>query len=381
MMAPLRRRLAGVVIVQLLASPPPTAVADNVLVGEDPYKVAQRLAAAAAMREGDLVLVSGSARDAPLLDRVAAHVRSAGARPVLTLDGGQAQRPLLAPRQLLRPPDSGARRANAVSAQIIVEFGERPAAVVDASTRTFYSRSVRQVYLENDLYPTKNSAEVHGVLEADLAKKLWEAVALDRSPLPFSASALRSTLVQGKELRVRHANGTDLTLRVEGRPVFASDGAVSLQDAGSGRVARSVWLPAGEVYLTPLSGSAEGTVVVERQVFQGRDILGLELHYKAGRLASMSARSGLEPLKALYDSAGPGRDVLGVIDIGINPTVRGSGFIHSAPAGMVTLYLGNNQWAGGSNATSFGLGSLLLGTTVTLDGRPIVEDGALTGAR
>ena len=384
-MGPPQRTLPSVgVIVALLCTG--GALADNIPVGDDPYKVAQRLAAAAAMRQGDLVLLSGSARDAELLEQLAAHVRGVGAHPILALDTERTSRPRLTSA-------SATKLEGAVMAEVIVEFGEKPAALVDAPARpsgapagaassierTFYSRSLRQVHLENNLYPTKSNAEIHGILPSDLAKTFWDAVALDPAGVPFSARALRSALVAGKELRVRHTNGTDLKLRVEGRPVYASDGAICRSDAREGGGARSVWLPAGEVYFVPVPGSAEGTVVVDRQVFQGKDIEGLALAYKAGKLTSMTAASGLEPLKALYDSAGAGKDLLGVIDIGITPDVRGSRSLDVSPAGMVTLYLGNNLWAGGSNTSSFGLGSRLLGTTVTLDGNVIVENGALKG--
>jgi len=385
-MMPPQRTLPSVgVIAALLCTG--GARADTIPAGDDPYKVAQRLAGAAAMRQGDLVLLSGSARDAQLLEQLAAQVRGLGAHPVLKLDTERTSgRPRATSASATKPEGT-------VMAEIIVEFGEKPAALVDVPARrpgvpasasssierTFYSRSLRQVHLENDLYPTKSNAEIHGILQSDLAKTFWEAVALDPAGFPFSARALRSALVAGKELRVRHTNGTDLKLRVDGRPVYASDGAISRSDVTDGGGARSVWLPAGEVYLVPVPGSAEGTVVVDRQVFQGKDIESLALAYKAGKLTSMTAASGLEPLKAVYNAAGPGKDLLGVIDIGINPNVRGSRSLDVSPAGMVTLYLGNNLWAGGSNSASFGLGSRLLGSTVTLDGNAIVENGALKG--
>jgi leucyl aminopeptidase (aminopeptidase T) len=385
-MMPPQRTLpsAGVIAALLCAG---GALADDVPVGDDPHRVAQRLAAAAAMRQGDLVLLSGSARDAQLLEQLAAQVRGVGAHPVLALD---TERTSGRPRST---SVSATKPEGTVMAAIIVEFGEKPAALVDvparrliapgsassSNERTFYSRSLRQVHLENDLYPTKSNAEIHGILQSDLAKTFWEAVALDPAGVPFSAHALRSALVAGKELRISHTNGTDLKLRVDGRPVYASDGAIARSDLTDRGGGRSVWLPAGEVYLVPVPGSAEGTVVVDRQVFQGKDIEGLALAYKAGKLTSMTAASGLEPLKAIYNSAGPGKDLLGVIDIGINPDLRASRSLDVSPAGMVTLYLGNNVWAGGSNSSSFGLGSRLLGSTVTLDGNVIVENGALKG--
>jgi len=47
------------------------------------------------------------------------------------------------------------------------------------------------------------------------------------------------------------------------------------------------------------------------------------------------------------------------------------------PAGMVTLNLGNNLWAGGDNAVPFGLASFLPGSTLKVDDKVIVENGVL----
>jgi hypothetical protein len=46
-------------------------------------------------------------------------------------------------------------------------------------------------------------------------------------------------------------------------------------------------------------------------------------------------------------------------------------------AGMVTIGIGGNRWAGGANAEPFSLAYQLPGATVTLDGKVIVENGQL----
>jgi leucyl aminopeptidase (aminopeptidase T) len=130
-----------------------------------------------------------------------------------------------------------------------------------------------------------------------------------------------------------------MKVQIEGRPVFVSDGVISADDVQTGGAACSVWLPAGEVYLTPVPGTAEGKVVGDRQFFQGEEIQDLTLTFKAGKLTSMTAKSGLERLKALYDAAGPGKDEFAGIDIGINPNVHlvpGSRMVAMMPATSCT---------------------------------------------
>ena len=169
-------------------------------------------------------------------------------------------------------------------------------------------------------------------------------------------------------------------MRIEKRPVFVSDGVLSADDLKKGFAASQVYLPAGEAYLSPVPGTAEGTVVVDRQFYQGKEITGLTLNFKAGKLTSMTAKSGLEPLKKMYDAAGTGKDEFAFIDLGLNPNVSlkpGSKLVAWMPAGMVTIGVGNNVWAGGENKTPYSLASFLPGSTLKVDGKVLVENGVL----
>jgi hypothetical protein len=42
--------------------------------------------------------------------------------------------------------------------------------------------------------------------------------------------------------------------------------------------------------------------------------------------------------------------------------------------------VGNNTWAGGTNQVSFGLAAYSPGSTLTVDGKPLVQDGRLLPA-
>jgi hypothetical protein len=130
-------------------------------------------------------------------------------------------------------------------------------------------------------------------------------------------------------------------------------------------------------------GTGDGTVVVDQFFFQGKTIDGLRLGFKGGKLTSMTAKNGLEPLQAAYDAAGPGKDVLGVIDIGINPGIKspdGSPVHVWGKAGTVTVSVGGNTWAGGNNQVSFGLPAYSPGSTLTVDGKALVQDGKLVAS-
>jgi hypothetical protein len=170
---------------------------------------------------------------------------------------------------------------------------------------------------------------------------------------------------------------------IGGRPITVSDGIISAEDRKKGGAAISVWLPAGEVFLTPVPGTANGVMITDEDYVQGQKIEALRLEFKDGKLTSMTAKVGLEPLKAMYDAAGTGRDLPGVIDIGINSGIKvpeGRGLRVWSQAGTVTLVVGNNTWAGGDNAVQFGAIGHSPGSSVTVDGKALVQDGKLLPA-
>jgi hypothetical protein len=47
------------------------------------------------------------------------------------------------------------------------------------------------------------------------------------------------------------------------------------------------------------------------------------------------------------------------------------------PAGMVTIGIGNNVWAGGENKNPYSLASFLPGSTLKVDGNVLVDNGML----
>jgi aminopeptidase len=236
------------------------------------------------------------------------------------------------------------------------------------------------VFLGNDLYPTAARATQFGVSQDQLADAFWSGVNVDYPTLRKTGAAVRGLLARGRQLHITNPNGTDLTVSIRSRPVKVTNGAISEADVRKGGAATIVWLPAGEAIVTPVAGSARGVVVVDHYFFQGKPIEGLRLEFKAGRLTAMTAQSGLEPLKALYDAGGKGRDVFGAIDLGFNPNVHlvpGSKMVAWMPAGMVTVVVGNNTWAGGSNNVNFGMAPFLPGSTLNIDGKVLVDGGVL----
>lgn len=350
----------------------------------------------AGVKQGDLVLIFGSDEDLPLLEEIAVEVRKQGASPLVSVGSNRLSR-----RMYDEVPAKFDSQAPAVMMQlagiadviILTESGEgrtlqgvdpkRVAAQAKAAApvaELMRKRGVRTVALGNGLYPSAERAEQFGISREELADMMYGGIGADYQALQSSGDQVRKVLAAGKEVRITNPNGTDFKVGIAGRPITVNDGNISAEDRKKGGAATSVWLPAGEVYLTPVPGTGDGTVVADQFFFQGKPIEGLRLVFKGGKMTSMTAKDGLEPLQAAYDAAGPGKDVLGVIDIGINPGIKSPerSPVHVwGKAGSVTVMVGNNTWAGGNNQVSFGLPAYSPGSTLTVDGKPLVQDGKL----
>ena len=365
--------------------------------GRDHRSVAEKVVTqSAGVKQGDLVLIFGSDEDLPLLEDIAVEVRKQGASPLVSVGSNRLPRRMYddVPAKFdNQTPAMIMQLAGIVDVIISTEAGEgRTLQGVDpkriaAQGKAFapvgdlmQKRGVRTVALGNGLYPSAERAEQFGISREELADMMYGGVGADYQALQSSGQQVRQLLAAGKEVRITNPNGTDLRVGILGRPITVNDGVISAEDRKKGGAATSVWLPAGEVYLTPVPGTAEGTVVADRFFFLGKPIDGLRLVFKAGKLTSMTAKDGLGPLQAAYDEAGPGKDLLGAIDIGINPGIKSperSPLHVWGKAGTVTVSVGDNTWAGGNNRVNFGIAAYSPGSTLTVDGKPAVQDGKL----
>jgi leucyl aminopeptidase (aminopeptidase T) len=383
------------------APPPPTAARESTAKKPptDLEQLAERIVKqSAAVKEGEVVLITGGTQDQELLENLAVHVRKVGAFPLVTLASDRMMKRLFfdVPEKLDAQSNTLALKlAETVDAIITVNFNLDETALAGADPKrqaaratagqpivdAFIKRKVRAIEVGNGLYPTRWRAERLGMTDDQLAKTFWEGLNVDYSSLAARAEQVKAVLAAGSEIQIKDSRGSDLKVRIKGRPVFASDGVITPEEAQRRGAVSSVYLPAGNVYVTPVAGTAEGKIVRPREYFEGKEIQNLTLTFVGGKLTSMTGSgAGFEPLKALYDAAGEGKDVFAAVDLGINPNVKlpANSVIGTwVPAGTITVGVGNNIWAGGTNNAPYGYFVSLPGTTVTLDGKVIIENGEL----
>ena len=363
----------------------------------DTRGVARNLVHAGMVKQGDKVLINGSVRDAPLLEDIAIEVMKAGAHPLITLSSDR-----LMQRSFFEVPARfdditspvGRLLVDEFDVQINLDVGENEAVLagVPMSRRAarakaaqpindaFFKRHVRSVNLGNGLYPTVTLSRRLGVTQPNLVNAFWRASAVSPTTLRTRANTLRQAFANGQIVTLTAPNGTNISFRVDADRALISDGALTEELVKQGSAAASTWLPAGELMLPATNGSANGKIVFDRFLWDGRLVRALTLVFDKGMLTSMTAANDMSGLKAAYDAAGGAKDRFGYIDIGVNPETRlpvGSGRIVWTAPGSVVIGFGDNRGFGGSNTSDFGFAAQLSGATITVDGKPVIANGRL----
>jgi leucyl aminopeptidase (aminopeptidase T) len=374
-----------------------TGAADSQPRGEALDTIAERLlSTAAGVSTGEKVLITGSPRDVEFLESLAVQVRRRGAFPLVRYQTDALARRLFAdvPPELDSQTDPWSLLL-AQNVDVVIEvdphdridiFAHIPMerlqarwAQNDSNETLMAKRGVRFLNIGGGLYPAQHLTQSTGLTKDVLSSLFWSGLAVDLSRLASDGQRLSQRLSAGKHVRIRHPNGTDLRFRIDNRPSVVDDGVISATERLPG-ISPAASLPAGTVALAPVSGSAEGRLVVNLDYDRGQPIEGLRLDFRRGRVTQIDARSGLEAFLSRYRSIGAGKDELGTFVVGYNPNIQippGSRLAAGQAAGAVTLGLGYNVWAGGSNEVSYSTDHPLIGATVEIDGQPLIVDGRL----
>jgi leucyl aminopeptidase (aminopeptidase T) len=349
----------------------------------------------AGVKEGEIVRISGSARDMELLENITVEVEKVGGHPLLTVGSERMAKKYYAevPEKYdSQEPKLGMALAKIVNVTINVDSTETEDLLAGVPRTRFAAgakagqavaaesikNKVRSVDIGNGLYPTEWRAKRFEMPLDNFAKTFWEGVNIDYANLQTTGETAKTALV-GKEIEITHPNGTNLKMNLENRPVYISDGIISDDDVQKGNL--NVFLPAGEAAVTPTASSGDGKFIIEKDFFEGKEVNNLTLTFAGGKLTSMTGEGpGFEAFKANYEAFPEGKEILAFVDLGINPNMKlapSTKLGNWVSAGMVSVGTGNNIWAGGTNNAVGGVDGHLAGATVKIDGKTIVENGVL----
>ena len=224
------------------------------------------------------------------------------------------------------------------------------------------------------LYPTHAHAQDADLSFEEYADLVLSACHVDEADpaahwrgVSAALTARAERLRDVRELRIL-ADGTDLTLSVEGRTWLVADGRQNMPD--------------GEVYTSPVETSASGTVAFAFPVaFGGHELDGVRLRFEAGRVVHGEARVGEPHLRALL-ATDAGAALLGEVAFGLNAEidrVTRHLALDEKIGGTMHLALGRSfPQAGGTNVSAVHTDLVIdtrSGAEVLADGEPLFRDG------
>ena len=359
--------------------------------------VARNLVAAGLVKSGDKVLITGSLRDAALLEDIAVETMKVGAHPLITISSDRLVRRSyedVAPvyDRVTSPVDL--MLVNNFDVRISLDVNENEGLLAgvpvarriarsqaqEPITEAYFKRRVRSVNLGNGLYPTSSLSRRLGVPQTALAAAFWRAASVSPVTLRARGDALRRAFNGEGIATITARNGTNISVKVDADKGFVSDGGLTPEKVKKGSAAASTYLPAGELVLPAVDGTATGKIVLDRFVWDGRLIRGLTLVFDKGVLISMTAANDASSLQERYDGASGAKNRFGFIDIGLNDQTRlpvGSGRVVWTAPGSIVFGFGDNRGFGGDNKSNFAFVAQIGGATMTVDGKPVITAGRL----
>lgn len=192
------------------------------------------------------------------------------------------------------------------------------------------------------------------------------------APQPDLAATARRLLAElegAREVHVRAPAGTDLRLRVDGRPWITD--ALELGPGGFAN------FPGGEVFAAPHRDGADGVLVADLTVpytVEGLVDEPVTLRFERGHVVSIEGGRAAGLLRGLVEGAGPGGDTIAEIGIGFNPTVtpRGHVMLDEKAGGTAHVAIGRNTGAyGGDNEATIHVDCIFSSPTIAVDGEPL----------
>ena len=224
-------------------------------------------------------------------------------------------------------------------------------------------RGVRRVTVIN---PTPALAASYDVPLVEFRKAYASAIDIDYQALDRRQESLQKRLAGVDRVSITSELGTDLSLRIGGRPVLLDkDG-----------------LPRGEVYVAPNETSAEGVAVIDRAFLLGEPVEQLRLTFSKGRVVEAAApdAKGVAALHELLEASTGAKDTIAEFGIGLNPGVTeptGDILLDEKTYGSVHVAIGMNERFGGVNRSNLHLDLVVLRPTVYFDGEIAISDGEI----
>ena len=297
------------------------------------------------VKEGEDVVVVCNPATESLAERLRAGAESVGAEAVLTMMAERNQHGQ-------EPPESVAAamlKADVLLVPTVQSLSHTAArkAATDAGAR---------------------AATLPGATEEMLAR----VMSADMEELRRRGSELADLLTAGSEAHITSAEGSDLTLNIEGRDGIPDSGQLGEPGAFGN-------LPCGEGFISPHHDSGSGKLVVDGVIASiGIPEKPVELTVEDGALVDATGEMGEELMRQL-SAAGPDGTRVAELGIGTNEKAILTGELleDEKLLGTVHVAFGASAGIGGEIQVPVHLDCVVMKPTLTVDGREVIRDGEL----
>lgn len=212
------------------------------------------------------------------------------------------------------------------------------------------------------------AATLPGATEEMLAR----VMSADMEELRRRGTAVADILTAGSEARITSANGSDLTLNIDGRTGIPDAGELAEPGAFGN-------LPCGEGFVSPHHDAGGGKLVVDGVIASiGIPDDPVALTIEDGALVAATGAMGEELMRQLT-AAGPDGTRVAELGVGTNEKAILTGELleDEKLLGTVHVAFGASAGIGGEIQVPVHLDCVVMKPTLTVDGREVVRDGEL----
>jgi len=333
------------------------------------------------VKKGERVLINSSSELAkPLVLEVYKNVLKAGGHPFVNIAFEEISNifyNLASREQLLDFPKVRLFEARNMDCivNIRASVNKRALSNVDSkriAERSKVLKSISEVIVNEKRwvlcnFPTNALAQETDMSLEEYEDFLYSATNIDWEKVRKEEMKLKRVLDKGNVIRIV-GKGTDLTLGIKGRKAIPCFGERNMPD--------------GEVFLSPLESSAEGEIYYDLPaIYQGKEVLGIRLKFKKGKVVEASAEKNEKFLIAMLDTD-KGARYLGEVGIGVNYGIKHFSkdiLFDEKIGGTVHLAVGRSyKDAGGKNESAIHwdmIKDLRNGGAIYVDGKMIQRNG------
>jgi leucyl aminopeptidase (aminopeptidase T) len=252
---------------------------------------------------------------------------------------------------------------------------EPPAAIADIMKRVDVvlaptSKSLSHTKARHDACDAgARVATLPGITEDCMARTL----SADYSKVGQKSRKYAAILTEGEVARITTPAGTDITMSIRGREGRPDTGIYRNRGEFGN-------LPAGEAYIAPVEGTANGVIVVDGAMAGiGITENPITLEVRDGLVTRILGGPAARQLEDLIAPLGAPARNIAELGIGTNDRARLTGRVLEDEKVMGTIHLaiGDNSHFGGKVAVPSHLDGIILSPTLVIDGKSVMVNGEL----